>query len=120
MDIYNVVGRVAERGGLVMALGGLDSGKSTFCRMAAEVGARLGRTVAYVDTDIAQKTVGPPATIGLKMIVSNEDLEPDRLARADALAFVGAVSPEHARLAMILGALRLVERAREGGAQLIV
>ena len=120
MDIYSVVARVADRGGLVLALGGLDSGKSTFCRMAAEVATRLGRSVAYVDTDIAQSTIGPPTTIGLKYITSNEDLEPERLARPDALSFVGAISPEHAKLSMILGALRVVEQARASGAHLIV
>jgi polynucleotide 5'-kinase involved in rRNA processing len=120
MDIYNVVARVAERGGTVLALGGLDSGKSTFCRMAAEVGVRLGRSVAYLDTDIGQTNVGPPGTIGLKFVTTGEDLEPDRLARGDALAFVGAVSPQDHALEMVLGAARLAEGARAGGAQLII
>lgn len=120
MDVYGVMARAAERGGMVMAIGGIDTGKSTFCRMAAEVAVRLGRQVAYLDCDIGQTTVGPPGTIGLRFISSNDDLAQDKLAVADALAFVGALSPAEHTLAMVLGAMRLAERARAAGAHLII
>lgn len=121
MDQYDsVVARIVERGGMVVALGGIDVGKSTFCRMCAAVAVRIGKTVAYLDTDIGQKTVGPPATIGLKFIEGEADLEPDALRRADALAFVGSVSPQGHKLPMVVGAMRLAEQARASGAHLIV
>lgn len=121
MDLYDsVVARIVERGGMVVALGGIDSGKSTFCRMCAAVAARLGKRVAYLDTDIGQSNVGPPTTIGLKFIESEDDLAPERLARADAQYFVGAVSPSGHLLPMIVGATKLAERARQEQPHLIV
>lgn len=105
---------------MVVALGGLDSGKSSFCKMCAAVAVRLGKTVAYLDTDVGQTTVGPPTTIGLKLIDSAEDLEPERLARADALHFVGATSPQGHLLPMVVGAAKLAAQARAWGAHLIV
>src|SRR5258706_4741185 len=121
MDLYDrVVARTVERGGTTLALGGLDSGKTSFCRMCAAVAVRLGRTVAYVDSDVGQSTVGPPTTIGLKYISSAEDLEPERLARADAIYFVGATSPKGHMLPIVIGAMKLVEHARAAGAEQIV
>jgi len=121
MDLYDsVVARTVERGGTVVALGGLDSGKTSFCRMCAAVAVRLGRTVAYVDSDVGQSTVGPPATIGLKFISTVEDLEPERLARADAIYFVGSTSPKGHMLPMVIGAMKLAEQARAASADLIV
>ena len=64
MDLYDsIVARTVERGGTAVALGGLDSGKTSFCKMCAAVAVRLGRTVAYVDSDVGQSAVGPPTTI---------------------------------------------------------
>ncbi len=121
MDLYDsVVARTVERGGTTLALGGLDSGKTSFCRMCAAVAVRLGRTVAYVDSDVGQSTVGPPTTIGLKFISTTEDLEPERLARADAIYFVGSTSPKGHMLPMVIGAMKLVEQARAAGADLVV
>ncbi|HVL32384.1 MAG TPA: Clp1/GlmU family protein [Actinomycetota bacterium] len=121
MDQYDsVVARIVERGGMVIALGGIDSGKSSFCAMVAAVAVRVGRTVAYLDTDIGQSVVGPPTTIGLKFISEAGDLEPERLARADALQFVGSISPQGHMLPMVVGAMQLAERARAAKADLIV
>lgn len=120
MDLYTTVARVAERGGIVMTIGGVDTGKSSFCRMAAEVAVRLGHTVAYVDADVGHPTVGPPATIGLKLITGPEDITPDALARADALSFVGAMRALDHELPIVIGVMRMVSRARMEGAHLIV
>ncbi|HEX9774633.1 MAG TPA: Clp1/GlmU family protein [Actinomycetota bacterium] len=120
MDLYSAVARVAERGGMVMALGGLDTGKSTFCRMCAEVAVRLGRRVAYLDLDVARATVGPPATVGLKFVEQELDLEPATLSRADRLYFVGAVSAENHELPLVIGAMKLATEARAAGVHLIV
>ncbi|MFA5890211.1 MAG: Clp1/GlmU family protein [Actinomycetota bacterium] len=121
MDQYDrLLARIVERGGMVVALGGLDSGKTSFCRMCAAVAVRLGKTVAYIDADVGQTTVGPPATIGLKYLSTDEDLEPDRLARADALYFVGSTSPQGHLLPMVVGSMKLAEQARATGAHLIV
>jgi polynucleotide 5'-hydroxyl-kinase GRC3/NOL9 len=105
---------------LALFIGGLDAGKSTLARATAAYGLRLGRTVAYLDADVAQKTVGPPATVGMKHIRGPDDLTVDRMAEADALGFVGSTSPQD-HLVPLVGALqRLRDRARAEGADLLI
>ncbi len=103
-----------------MFVGGLDSGKSTLARATAAYALRLGRSVAYLDADVSQKTVGPPCTVGLKHVRSPDDLTLDRLAEADALGFVGSTSAQY-HLLPLVGALgRLRDRAHAEGADLVV
>lgn len=121
MDAFEtLVARIVERGGMTVALGGMDSGKTTFCRMCAAVALRVGKSVAYLDTDVGQSTVGPPTTIGLRFLSSPDDLEPEALARADALYFVGDTSPQGHLLPQVVGAAKLALLARESGADLIL
>lgn len=115
-----LVDRAARHARTVVFLGGMDAGKSTLARATAAFALHLGRTVAYLDSDVAQKTVGPPATIGLKHIRDADDLTLERMADADALGFVGSTSPQD-HLVPLVGALqRLRERARTEGADLLV
>jgi polynucleotide 5'-hydroxyl-kinase GRC3/NOL9 len=103
-----------------MFVGGLDSGKSTLARATAAHALRLGRSVAYLDADVSQKTVGPPCTVGLKHVRSPDDLTLERLAEADALGFVGSTSAQN-HLLPLVGALgRLRDRAHAEGADLVV
>ena len=102
--------RLADVGGVVMMIGGPDTGKTTLSRMLAESALRLGRTVAYIDSDLAHTTVGPPTCVGLKWIHSHRDLE--TLARADDLRFVGEIAPDRVRLQQVVGVTSLVNSAR--------
>jgi polynucleotide 5'-hydroxyl-kinase GRC3/NOL9 len=105
---------------LALFIGGLDAGKSTLARATAAYALRLGRSVAYLDADVAQKTVGPPATVGMKHIHGPDDLTVDRMAEADALGFVGSILPQD-HLVPLVGALqRLRDRARTEGADLLI
>jgi polynucleotide 5'-hydroxyl-kinase GRC3/NOL9 len=80
-----------------------------------------GRRPAYLDADIGQKTVGPPTTIGLKVVTSEDDLARDRLADATACYFVGATSPQGNLLPVVTGVARLLTLARENlGADFVV
>jgi polynucleotide 5'-hydroxyl-kinase GRC3/NOL9 len=115
-----LVDRAARHARTVMFIGGLDAGKSTLARATAAYALRVGRTVAYLDADVAQKTVGPPATVGMKHIREPDDLTMERMAEADALGFVGSTSPQD-HLVPLVGALqRLRERARGEGADLVI
>lgn len=121
MDAYeSIIARIVGNGGLAVALGGMDSGKTTFCKMVAAVAVRVGRTVAYIDTDVGQSTVGPPTTIGLKYIRSDEDLTSDALAHADASYFVGSIGPQGHLLPLVVGASKLAETARAANADIIL
>ncbi len=115
-----LVDRAARDAHTVLFVGGLDAGKSTLARATAAYALRLGRTVAYLDADVAQKTVGPPATVGLKHIREADDLTLDRMATADALGFVGSTSPQDHLLPMVGALSRLRLRANEEGSDLVV
>jgi polynucleotide 5'-kinase involved in rRNA processing len=121
MDPYDdVVERALGRRGVTMLLGGLDSGKSTMARLIARRAVEAGLVAGYLDADVGQSTVGPPATVGLKLCRSTSDVDPDALARADHLGFVGATSPQGHLLPLVTGTRLLLDRARESGADLVV
>src|ERR671923_3342 len=73
-----------------------------------------------LDADVGQKTVGPPATVTLKMVRSAADLEPGSLAVADELSFVGSTSPQGHLLPVVTGVAELHRKARDEGADLVV
>lgn len=115
-----LVDRAARHGKTVLFLGGLDAGKSTLARATAAYALHVGRTVAYLDADVSQKTVGPPATVGMKHIHSVDDLTFDRLAQADRLGFVGSTSPSDHLLPLVGALARLRDLAHAEGADLVV
>jgi polynucleotide 5'-hydroxyl-kinase GRC3/NOL9 len=121
MDPYDeVVQRALARLGVTLLVGGLDSGKTTLASSIARAGIEAGLQVGFLDADVGQSTVGPPATVGLGICRSIQDLEPTSLARADHLAFVGATSPQGHLLPLVVGARLMLDRAREQGADLVV
>jgi polynucleotide 5'-hydroxyl-kinase GRC3/NOL9 len=112
------VATLAARPGRVFVVGGVDSGKTTFSYRLAKAGLEAGHVAAIIDADLGQSTIGPPATVGLKLLREPGDLSPD--AAPDALAFVGGVSPRGHVLPLVTGTAKLVMRAIEMGARLIV
>ena len=93
-----------------MMIGAPDTGKTTFSRILVRTALSLGRTVAYVDSDLAHPTVGPPTCVGLKWLRSTDEL--GTLARADDLRFVGEIAPERFRLPQVAAVASLVDSAR--------
>ncbi len=104
----------------VFLVGGLDSGKTTLSRTLITEALKGGRSTAYLDADLGQKTVGPPGTVGLKHVRTADDLDQGRMATADGLAFVGSMSPQGHLLPLVTGAARLNAKAREEGAEFVV
>jgi len=115
-----VVERIASSSGVVMLIGGLDTGKTTLGRTIAAAGLDAGRQVAYLDADVGQKAVGPPTAVTLRLIRSVDDLQPGSMDRPDAVYFVGATSPQGQLLPLVVGAGRLLARATAEGADLVV
>src|SRR5262245_27038781 len=103
-----------------MLVGGLDSGKTTLGRMLALSGLRAGHSVAFIDADLGQKTVGPPACVGLRLIRGESDLEPGAVLEPDAISFVGATSPQGQLLPLVVGTGILLDQAHDDGADLVV
>jgi len=115
-----LVDRAARHAHTVLFLGSMDAGKSTLARATAAFALRVGRSVAYIDADVAQKTIGPPTTVGMKHIRKPDDLTLEALSRADALGFVGSTFPQDDLVALIGALQRLRDRARTEGADLLI
>jgi polynucleotide 5'-hydroxyl-kinase GRC3/NOL9 len=115
-----LVERAVREKRTVVLVGGLDSGKSTLSLALLRAAIMAGRPSAFIDADVGQKTVGPPATVTLKLVRSEADLEPNVLAVADALSFVGSTSPQGHLLPVVTGVATLHAKAREAGADFVV
>jgi polynucleotide 5'-kinase involved in rRNA processing len=75
----------------VLVLGGIDSGKTTFCSLLLKLKHQAGMQVGFVDLDAGQTTVGPPAAFSSVVIRKPYELLQD--LTPDSLAFLGDVSP---------------------------
>ena len=114
---HGLAEELASYGGVVMMVGEPDTGKSTISKIMIRAALARGRTVAYIDGDLAQTTVGPPACIGLRWLRRSDDL--DTLGQFDDLRFVGGITPDRYRLQQVTGVASLVDSVR-GEADLIV
>ncbi len=119
-DFEKVYQRLLESRGVVFLLGGLDTGKTTFALELLKRARAAGVSAALVDADIEQSTVGPPTTVGLRFTDDLEELSRENLVAADALGFVGSLHPREHLLPLVTATAKLVRRAREAGAALIV
>ncbi|HHI97417.1 MAG TPA: hypothetical protein ENJ96_06155 [Thermodesulfatator atlanticus] len=95
----------------VLVLGGVDTGKSSFCFFVAERLLARGVPTALLDADIGQKDVGPPTTIGLR-VLEPEDLSRSRPLPAEELYFVGSTTPVGHLLPLVVGTKLLAEKSR--------
>ena len=105
----------------IMVLGALDAGKTTFCQYLIEVAINQGLKSALIDTDIGQSTIGPPTTIGMKLLLSSDDSTVQHLdGNADSLYFVGAITPVRNFLPVLTGARLMADAAQKAAAEFIV
>ena len=116
-----LVDRAARDAHTVLFVGGLDAGKSTLARAVAAYALTLGRSVAYLDADLGQKTVGPPGTVAMKRIGSTR--RPHARAagrRRRAWRSSARPSPQGHLLPLVTGMARLHDEALAEGADLVV
>src|SRR5437660_765151 len=103
-----------------MLIGGLDSGKTTLGRAMVRAACEAGKLAAFIDADVGQKSVGPPTTIGMKLVRTPEGTELENMDDPDGLYFVGSTSPQGHLLSVVTGTARLLTVARAAGAQFVV
>jgi polynucleotide 5'-hydroxyl-kinase GRC3/NOL9 len=104
--------RVIGERGVVMLIGAANTGKTTMARLLLRDALDHGRSVAYVDADVAASTVGAPACVGLRWVRSPSDLED--LSRPDGMRFVGSTQPQGVVLSHVVATATLIEEARRG------
>lgn len=102
----------------VAVLGGVDSGKTSFCTYLVNSGLNSGRNVALVDGDLGQSDVGPPGTLGLSF-VRKSVIDLVNLPLIDAV-FIGSTSPYNVVDKIISGLLKLKCEAEKKGSDLII
>ncbi len=111
-----VTDEVVTTGRIAVVIGRVDTGKSTFCRHLASAGLERGLKVAMVDADVGQSWIGPPTTVGMKIV--SGDLSPTLFP--DSFYFVGSISPERHLLQTTVGVKRMVETAVSSGAEMVI
>jgi polynucleotide 5'-hydroxyl-kinase GRC3/NOL9 len=111
----SVVDEIMTTGRVVMVIGRVDTGKSTFCRHLASIAIKRGLKVGIVDADVGQSWIGPPTTVGMKIFTQ----DPAPALFPDSFYFVGSVSPERHLLQTTVGVKRMVEAAISSGAELV-
>jgi len=89
-------------------IGASDRGKSTYCRALADTLVSTGAGVGFVDGDIGQKDVGPPAAVSLAF---PQSAIPFSALSPVAHFFVGAVSPMGHFSELVIGTRRLADAA---------
>ena len=112
--------RLLASPGVVFLLGGIDTGKTTFGIELARRAAAERIPTAIVDADVVQSTVGPPTTVGLKVVTPNTDLSQEGLRNPDGLGFVGSMLPKGHLLPLVTSTAKLVSKARNLGSRMIV
>jgi len=103
--------------GLLLLVGGPDTGKTTLSRFLYDELNRLGIRTARLDGDPGQSTLGPPATMTVEL-PRGPAAEGARWLRWRR--FVGAVSPRGHMLPLLVSGARLLGVALEAGAQVVV
>lgn len=109
---------IVRDAGIVMVMGGVDSGKSTLSRYLIYRLTSLNRLVAMVDCDVGQTHLGPPTTIGM-MLYHNPWERFDNI-RPDYMRFIGSTSPIRHLVEVVVSTRRLVDKALEMGAEVIL
>ncbi len=120
LDIEQAYERLLQNPGVVFLIGGIDTGKTTFGMHLVQRATAAGIAAAIIDADIGQSTIGPPTTVGMKLCVGMEQFSRETVRVADALGFVGSLSPRGHMVSLVTNTGKLVDRAREAGCRLIV
>ena len=120
VELEDVYARLLSDPGVVLLLGEIDTGKTTFGIELVRRATAAGIPAALVDADIGQSLVGPPTTAGLKLCAGKQEFTRETLREADALSFVGSISPRGHMLGLVTGVAKLTIAARRAGCRLIV
>ncbi len=103
---------------VVMIVGAIDVGKTSFCAYLANMGLRKKLRVTFVDADLGQSDLGPPSTIGSCQI-TRPIRDPFEI-EAEEIRFIGVTSPSGALSEVISGIAKMAEKALKLDAELVI
>ena len=112
----SVTDEIITTGRIVMIIGRVDTGKSTFCRHLASTAIERGLRTGIVDADVGQSWIGPPTTVGMKIFAKN----PSHKILPSSIYFVGSITPGGHLLQTTVGVKRMVDAAISAGADLVI
>lgn len=102
----------------VMIIGGVDSGKTSFCVYLTNKTLKKKQRVTVIDADLGQADLGPPSTISsCRMTKSIRD--PFEV-NAESIFFIGATSPSSAVSKVIDGIADMKARALKREVAIII
>jgi polynucleotide 5'-hydroxyl-kinase GRC3/NOL9 len=102
----------------VIVVGGIDSGKTSFCTFLVNEAVKNKLRIGVIDADLGQSDVGPPSTVGFNFVT--EPVKDLFDIDAQDAVFVGSTSPSGAIKKITEGLTRLKDRAIEAGADFLV
>lgn len=109
---------IESKPAIVMIVGAIDVGKTSFCAYLANTALRKKLRVTFVDADLGQSDLGPPSTISscriTKPIRDPFDIE------AEDIRFIGVTSPSGALSEVISGITKMTENALKLGVDLLI
>jgi polynucleotide 5'-kinase involved in rRNA processing len=120
VSIGEAYDRLVARPGVTFLVGDIDTGKTTFALELLRRALDSGVRAAFVDADIGQSSVGPPATVGLKLFSPAEQVSLDSVRVADHLGFAGSLTPQGHVLPVVMSTAKLVAKAKAADCNMIV
>lgn len=102
----------------VMVMGGVDSGKTSFCTFLANEALRKKWKTGVIDADLGQSDVGPPSTIGFNFV--SEPVKDLFEIKAENACFVGLTSPSGAVNKVIEGLTELKNGVMEADVDFLI
>jgi polynucleotide 5'-hydroxyl-kinase GRC3/NOL9 len=102
----------------VMVVGGMDSGKTSFCTFLVNEAVMKKWRTSVIDADLGQSDVGPPSTMGFNFVT--EPVKDLFDIDAQDAVFVGSTSPSGAINKVIEGLTQLKNRVMEAGVDFLL
>ncbi len=102
----------------VMVIGGVDSGKTSFCAYLSNKALKMKRTVALIDSDLGQSDLAPPSTISSRRL-SKPVIDPFELS-AENIIFIGITSPSSEASKVVEGIEKLRAKIQQQKIDIVI
>jgi len=102
----------------VVVVGDVDSGKTAFTTLLLNTLVKNGVRTGVVDADVGQKSIGPPASLGMG-IASSQTASLCNVPFEDGF-FIGSFTPAGLIHRSVVGSLLLAQRAERAGAETVL